>query len=273
MHGHGAMEVGKTVLEVADVAWTAMECHHRSHYKHDDNNHEVTGEAKLSSVDEEFQSLRSENQRLRNVLEQNLKLLHKLSENPSLLNDCPPDFYIRLVATVNSEEYLTQLKSQQQATSDGTEIQFPFKEATGLDSHSGDMLINVDLEEPSWWVWVTNEMVPGNVEERSSIDDENYIVISEEHVMDGVANFMARCVLSNPKALNLSPEELQKTLSNALGGVSKLEKMLEIWHAGTMFYTLSTWGLALAGLYKSRTVLRLAAQGMQATSKVTLRVL
>jgi hypothetical protein len=36
-------------------------------------------------------------------------------------------------------------------------------------------------------------------------------------------------------------------LAKALGGVSKLEKVFDIWHAGTMFYTLGTWGLALAG--------------------------
>lgn len=36
-------------------------------------------------------------------------------------------------------------------------------------------------------------------------------------------------------------------LTNALRGMSKFEKMLDIWHAGAMFYTLSTWGLALVG--------------------------
>lgn len=43
-------------------------------------------------------------------------------------------------------------------------------------------------------------MVPSNVEERSAIDQENYVVVSEESVVDGVANFMARCVVSNPNA-------------------------------------------------------------------------
>ena len=49
-------------------------------------------------------------------------------------------------------------------------------------------------------MWVTDEMVPSNVEERSGIDNENYVIISEAHVVDGVANFMAKCILSNPKA-------------------------------------------------------------------------
>lgn len=42
-----------------------------------------------SVVEEELESLRSENRRL--TLEQKLKLLQSLSESPSLLLDSPPD--------------------------------------------------------------------------------------------------------------------------------------------------------------------------------------
>lgn len=65
---------------------------------------------------------------------------------------------------------------------------------------SAGLLINVDQENPSWWVWVTDEMLPSNVEEWSGIDDESYVIVSEEHVVDGVANFMAKCIFANPKA-------------------------------------------------------------------------
>ncbi|KAJ1439274.1 hypothetical protein SESBI_02646 [Sesbania bispinosa] len=196
MRGPNAVEVAKTVLEVADVAWTAVECGH--HLRH--RNPPVTAEDNCPS-DQDLESLRSENQRLRNLLDQNLRLLHDLSESPSFPTNCPPDLHTRLVATVRSDEYLTRLKFLQQETANGGN-QFPFKEATELDYRSADILINVDSQEPSWWVWVTDEMDPSNVEEWSGIDDESYLVISEEHVVDGVANFMARCILSNPKALH-----------------------------------------------------------------------
>lgn len=71
---------------------------------------------------------------------------------------------------------------------------------TEVDYQSADILVNVDSEKPSWWVWITDETDPINVEEWSGIDDESYLVIGEEHVVDGVANFMAKCILSNPKA-------------------------------------------------------------------------
>ncbi|GMI82914.1 hypothetical protein like AT1G44770 [Hibiscus trionum] len=269
MVGHEAVEVAKTVLEVADVAWTAMECCHHLHHRQNDDgdspeNHHT------SNLEKELETLKSENQRLRNLLEQNLKLLNNLSESPAQLNDCPPDLYARLVSTVESKDFLARLNC---LNGSNTKIEFPFKEATGDDVHSADILINVNQKEPSWWVWVTDEIVPSNAEEWSGIDNENYIVVTEEHVVDGVANFMAKCILSNPKAQTLTPEQLQKTLLKALGGVSKLEKVLGIWHAGKMFYALSTWGLALVGLYRARTVVRLAAMGIHTTSKVVMRAL
>ncbi|KAK7275662.1 hypothetical protein RIF29_16783 [Crotalaria pallida] len=265
MRTREAVEVAKTVLEVADVAWTAVEFNHHLHPHNppstSDNN---------SSDNDDFESLRSENRRLRTLLVQNLKLLHNLSDSPSFLNNCPPDLHARLVDTVRSDEYLTRLKFlQQESATVGN--QFPFKEATEVDYRNADILINVDPKEPSWWVWVTDES--SNVEERSGIDDDSYLVINEEVVVDGVANFMARCVLSNPNALKLSPEELQKTLSKALAGTSKLEKLLDIWDAGKLFYALSTWGLALAGLYQSRAALRIAARGIHSGSKLALKAL
>ncbi|GAV84123.1 hypothetical protein CFOL_v3_27567 [Cephalotus follicularis] len=272
MGGHGAIEVAKTVLEVADVAWTAMEVTHNHHHHHDHENHGGE-EAVAKSPNQELESIILENRRLRNLLEHNLKLLQDLSDSPCLINDCPPHLYDRLVATVDSENFMTRLESLQRETLHGNYNAFPFKEATGDDVQSAEILIKVDHEEPSWWVWVTDEMVPSNVEERSGIDDDSYMVIGEEHVVDGVADFMAKCILSNPKAQNMTPKDLQKTLSKALGSVSKVEKMLNIWHAGKMFYALSTWGLALTGLYRSRAVLRLAATGLHATGKVVLRTL
>ncbi|GLT47097.1 hypothetical protein SLA2020_208160 [Shorea laevis] len=265
MGGHGTVEVAKTVLEVADVAWAAAERCHRFHHNGTHDNQDKSEAAK----DKELESLKSENRRLRNLLEQNLKLLHNISESPAVLNNCPPELYARLVATVDSTDFLIRLKSLHEAK---TKLEFPFKEATG-DMHSAEILVNVDHEEPSWWVWVTDEMVPSNVEEWSGIDDENYIIVSEEHVVDGVANFMAKCILSNPKAQNLTPEELQKTLVKALGSIGKMDKIMNIWNAGKTFYMLSTWGLALAGLYRSRAVLKLAAVGIHTTSKVVLRAL
>lgn len=84
MVSRSAVEVAKTVLEVADVAFTAVECSH--HIRHHTDSH-----ASSDEDDANLESIRSENRRLRSLLEKNLVLLHKLSQSPSFLNECPPD--------------------------------------------------------------------------------------------------------------------------------------------------------------------------------------
>uniref|UniRef100_A0A803LV07 Uncharacterized protein n=1 Tax=Chenopodium quinoa TaxID=63459 RepID=A0A803LV07_CHEQI len=300
-HAKEAVEAAKIVVEVAELAWCAAELLHHNNHSDYPNNSAVESNAPLTV--EEFEDIRTENRRLKELLEQNLKLFQKISSSPSLLQDCPPDnnsnevdgsgivvslvrtkedgrnelnrclLHERLVTAVDSESFLTRLQSLHDGSVNGTAKEFPFKEPTGEDLEAVEVLINVDQEGPSWWVWVTDSMAPGKVEERSGIDDENYVIVCEEQVVDGVANFLARCIVSNPKLQKLTPEQLQKALTSSLGGFHKVEKMLSIWHAGKLFYALSTWGLAIAGLYQSRAVLKLAAHGVHHTSKLVLKAI
>ncbi|CAI0434929.1 unnamed protein product, partial [Linum tenue] len=153
--------------------------------------------------------------------------------------------YARLAATVDSEKFLSQLKSLQEATKNGATPGFPFN---GDDLHNVQVLIKIDQEEPSRWVWVTEEMIHGNTEEHSGIDNECYVVINENQVVDAVATFMAKCITANPKSQILRACEFA-AVTQALGGggVSKFERSMNIWHAWQLFYALSTWGIALAG--------------------------
>ncbi|KAG9451079.1 hypothetical protein H6P81_011044 [Aristolochia fimbriata] len=253
------LEVVETVLEVADLAWNAVE-HHRK----------AAAESRHSPDAEEVDCLRSENLRLRALLVENLHLLQDLSGSPALATDCPPDLYSRLEAVVDSSKFLGQLEHQKSTM---TPNNFPFSKATGADLHLVEVLINADQDKPSLWVWVTHEMVPSTAEELSGIDDESYVIVDTDQVVDGIANFVARCIISNPNAQKLSPEELHKTVASALGGMSKWEKFEKLWHAGKIIYALSTWGLALAGLYRHRAVFKAAAKGIGATSKVVLKAL
>ncbi|KAK9167612.1 hypothetical protein Scep_002803 [Stephania cephalantha] len=267
---HRPLEMMETVLEVADVAWKSMELTH--HYTHHNNHkqHTERDDSSLVSCDE-LEALRSENLRLRAVLEDNLKLLQNLSQSPSLASDCPADLYTRLVAAADSANFMSQLELLRQSSVDEGYNSFPFKKVTGPDLESVETLVNVGLNEPSWWVWVMEEKPPPGGIELSGIDNEGYVIVSEEQVVDGVANFIARCILSNPKAQKMTPAELQKTVATALEGVSKFDKMMKIWHAGQTFYAFGTWGLALAGLYRHRAILRVAAKGVGATGKMVMK--
>jgi len=92
MASHHAIEVTKTVLEVADVAWTAVETYHHHHH-HQDENHESTNPIS-DPRDRELEALRQENRRLRTLLESNLKLFETLAESAAFSHDCPSDVSI-----------------------------------------------------------------------------------------------------------------------------------------------------------------------------------
>ncbi|XP_026410325.1 uncharacterized protein LOC113305519 [Papaver somniferum] len=169
---------------------------------------------------------------------------------------------LKLFAAVESTKFLNQLESLHQASNN-----FPFEETTEADLVTVEILVN---GERSRWVWVTDEKL---VEERSGIDNETYVIVSEDDVVEGVANFMAKCIISNPKTQKLTPQELQKTVAKALEGVNRMEQLMNIWHAGTMFYGLAMWGLALSGLYRHRGVLKVAAKGIGASGKLVMKAL
>lgn len=87
MPNHMSMAVAKTV---ADVAWTAIETQQR-HNHHHNRETPLLMPSPPGKEDLEIESLRSENQRLRNLLQQNLTLFQSMSTEPSLLQNCPLD--------------------------------------------------------------------------------------------------------------------------------------------------------------------------------------
>lgn len=92
------MEVAKTVLEVADVAWTAIEsCNHHRH-------HELSPPETKETGDMDIETLRSENERLHQLLEKNLSLLQEISNSSTLMHDCPADVCNLFPFLVNSLE-------------------------------------------------------------------------------------------------------------------------------------------------------------------------
>lgn len=268
---HSPVEVAKTVLEVADLAWTAVECCH--HHHHQGTTPQETAPSSPNEEEEKrdlqkLEALRLENQRLRTLLEQNLQLLGNISQSPSFYKNCPRDLHVRLLSAVSSEMFLKKLESK--FTDD---CSFPFKEPTCADMEVLEIPIEVGHKESSWWVWVSDEMVPSNVEEMSGLDHENYVIVSEDVFVESVADFIAKCIASDTRAKGLSPKELQKAVTKALGGSSKVGRIVQIWQAGQVFLSIASWGVALAGLYRSRAILRHAAIGVHTVSKVVMKAI
>lgn len=233
VHGHQIpLEVVGTMIEMADVAWNAIE--HRMDRK------------VAPKREDEVARIRSENQRLKTLLADNLSVLQDISQASSLAKDCPPDsqLYARLSAVVDTPNFLATLESLNQ------ELEFsPDGDLLCTkDQDVQDVLINGDEGNPNWWVLVKHDMDPDRMDEASGIDDENYVVISEENVVDGIATFIGRCILENPKSKMMSAQELQKAVTKAMGDIRSRGKLKSVWEAGKIIYALSIWGIFLAGI-------------------------
>ncbi|KAJ8498577.1 hypothetical protein OPV22_009129 [Ensete ventricosum] len=259
-HAHRIpLEVVTSMLEMADMAWTALE-------------HRRGGRAG-DAEDDEAAQLRAENLRLRGILADNVAILQTIYDSPALSSDCPPDLHSRLLAAVENSSFLGELELLHRGSKDIPNCGIPTAETKGAELNGVEVPIKIDDAEPSWWVWITHEITPDCLEEVSRIDNENYVIISEENVIDGISNFIARCILEHPKSKILSPEELQKAVVRAMGNTKDRRKWKDIWEAGKVIYTLSTWGIALAGLYSNRAILKAAARGVSASANFVLKAL
>ncbi|KAL6591075.1 hypothetical protein ACP70R_050128 [Stipagrostis hirtigluma subsp. patula] len=140
---HKAMEVARTLAEIAEVASLAF--HH--------------------SAGDQDELLRSEKENavLRARLADDHALLRDLhaAAAPSLSVACPPDSGWVEIGDVPN---------------------------TGSNGSKGS------------WVFVSCDSGIGNLEESSGIDNESYVIVNEDDIVDGIASFVARCIIEDPKS-------------------------------------------------------------------------
>ncbi|WVZ60210.1 hypothetical protein U9M48_010261, partial [Paspalum notatum var. saurae] len=230
------LEVAHTLVEIAEVARYAY--HHRPGQLpgHDgDASTLVSGDDGGGSDGEEAARLREENAMLRARLADDLVLLRELHGAPSVSKECPPDLYNRLLAAVNNASFLAHLeKLQVESERQHTEL----SSGNMTEVEVGDVPDKMGNGKKGSWVLVACDTAGTNLEEISGIDDENYVIVNEDDIVDGIASFVARCILEDPKSKSLSPAQLQKGM-----------------------------------LYKSRHVLKVAAKGAAVSARFVMKAL
>lgn len=270
------LEVIGRVAEVADLAWNAFERHH-------EHKESVTIHERCLKLEEELALQRSENERLKAELEefctnvQDFKKLHNSSQSScgdallgeypyGELEDCPSDLYERLRNTIDSPNFLAKL----QTSHDNGNATSKDPANMGIE---GDILGNNNPEDTSLWVWVPDDMATRKVEERCGLDNEGYIIITEEDLVDGIATFISNYIVSNSQAKKMTPEQLQKVLSNVLESMYRRNTIKKLWDASKFMYTGATWGIALIGFYRHPFLLKAAMKAALFTGRILVKAL
>eukprot|EP00249_Psilotum_nudum_P034267 c5306_g1_i2 orf=289-1071(-) len=237
------LEVVEATAEIVDFACTAIQrC----------LGHTRSGDGTLDKLEQE----RLENQHLKLTLEECQKTLAELqkaqknatstatesSESSPVQQstDQPSDLCKQLKNKVNSPEFLEKVKEIQKVDC-----------ASSASTKSGeDVIVSLYPEDPNGWLWVPDDQVSSDPKvEPNGLDSDGYIVVSEEDVVEGMAVFVARCILVNPHAKNMTPKELQDVLSTSL---AKLDKgtIWKLWDVVKVFCVAASWGITAFELFR-----------------------
>ncbi|KAL6847485.1 hypothetical protein ACP4OV_023338 [Aristida adscensionis] len=224
------MEVARTLAEMAEVA--SLSFHHSP-----------------GDGDELLLRLRAEEEKENAVLRARLAddhaLLHDLhaAAAPNLSVACPPDLYSRLLAAVDDSSFVDRVEMIRQQSAASQDAILSSSNMAGLEI--GDVPQTASSGGKSSWVFLSCDSGVSSLEEISGIDSDSYVIVNEDDIVDGIASFVARCIIEDPKSKLLSPMELQKVVVRALSSMKDERKWRSIWEAGKVIYTLTTWGITL----------------------------
>jgi len=98
--------------------------------------------------------------------------------------------YNQLMAAVNNASFLARLEKLQD------ESAFQHAELSSgnmTEVEIGDIPDKMGNGKKGSWVLVASDTAGANLEEISGIDDESYVIINEDDIVDGIASFVATC--------------------------------------------------------------------------------
>ncbi|KAI5081145.1 hypothetical protein GOP47_0004328 [Adiantum capillus-veneris] len=275
-HHVNPLEMVEAAVGVVDAAWTAVE-RHRDHAHHDVA--AATWEDCVKLEGELIQE-RSENHRLKVALEELRKALHALKKRdcnrqsnaiPASFNTFkdgyPADLHERLLKKVDTPAFLERLKDMQEVDSQKSS-RVALKDAEK----------SLEMEDCSSWVVVPNKLLETDGrEEISALEDEGFLLISQDDVIESLAAFVAKLVVSNPNAKSMSPLQIQEVISVAFAKLEQKGKLRKLWSTAKFVYSSVTWTTTIAttavGLYKNPFIVRALFKALTMSSRLVIKAL
>ncbi|KAL9446910.1 hypothetical protein AB3S75_014561 [Citrus x aurantiifolia] len=128
-----------------------------------------------------------------------------------------------------------------------------------------------NIEEGSSWDMVSDNDLweSGNID----LDREDYVLVSEEDIVDGIACFMAAYLLSLKQAKNLTPNQLQEALSKTFSVKKRKGKLRKAWDGSKVIYNVASWGATAVGIYQNPVILRAASKAFWTSCHVISKLL
>ncbi|KAI8548372.1 hypothetical protein RHMOL_Rhmol07G0268800 [Rhododendron molle] len=81
----------------------------------------------------------------------------------------------------------------------------------------------------------------------TEVDQEDYVLVRQEDIVEGIACFMATYLISLKQTKDLSPNQLQEALSKTFSGKKKKGKLQKAWDGSKALYNVASWGATAVG--------------------------
>ncbi|KAL6585864.1 hypothetical protein OROMI_002508 [Orobanche minor] len=114
-----------------------------------------------------------------------------------------------------------------------------------LENAHASLPENIAEEGSSWDMVSENDLWEGvNVE----LDQEDYVLVGQEDIMDGIASFMAAYLLSLKQTKDLTPSQLQAALCKTFSAKKRTGKLRKAWDGSKVIYNVASWGATAVGI-------------------------
>ncbi|XP_011016900.1 PREDICTED: uncharacterized protein LOC105120421 isoform X4 [Populus euphratica] len=109
--------------------------------------------------------------------------------------------------------------------------------------------------------------------ENDGSDQEDYVLVQQEDIVEGIACFMAAYLLSLKQTKDLAPAQLQEALSKTFSVKKKKGKLRKAWDGSKVIYNAASWGATAIGLYQNPVLFRAASKAFWTSCHVISKLL
>ncbi|KAG8384296.1 hypothetical protein BUALT_Bualt04G0103600 [Buddleja alternifolia] len=124
---------------------------------------------------------------------------------------------------------------------------------------------NMGEESCSWDIVSKNDIWGG---ENVDLEAEDYVLVRQEDIMEGIASFMAAYLLSLEETKDVTPNQLQEALSKTFSVRKKKGKLRKAWDGSKVIYNVASWGATAVGIYQNPALLSAASAAFWTSCRV-----
>ncbi|KAI7733323.1 hypothetical protein M8C21_021316 [Ambrosia artemisiifolia] len=114
---------------------------------------------------------------------------------------------------------------------------------------------NLPEDNSSWDMVSEHDLWEGG----NNASDEDYVLVRQDDIVDGIACFMAAYLVSLKETKDLSPKQLQDALSKTFSMKKQKGKLRKAWDGSKVIYNVASWGATAIGIYQNPAILRAAS--------------